>query len=196
MGEKTPSLQGSSMTHRMLGKLPQCAKICYYIRLHLQYPTNPQINCWFLLLLFFYILILVSQGLGGKLAWMPTSAAQFTFWRFPFSVPVSLETSCKGSEAVLRIRRNRWHLVQNKLSSPRGMQVSSSETVNGGWGGDLRWEPEVWEGKLMRGSIKGLTGEVLDLRAIGVIWSNASFCKWGNRSRVGTWCFGRWPSWD
>lgn len=160
------------MTDRMLGKLPHCAKVCYYIWLHLQCPTKPHISSWFLLLSF-YILSQVSQGLWGKLAWMPRSTAQFTFWtiRFPVSVPVSLETSYKGSEAVFRIRRNRLHLVQNKLSRHRVMQVSSSEMVNGGGGGggrgrdkvwseNLRLEEETWWGEVF----KGLTGGALGLK--------------------------------
>lgn len=140
------------MTDRMLGKLPHCAKVCYYIWLHLQCPTKPHISSWFLLLSF-YILSQVSQGLWGKLAWMPRSTAQFTFWtiRFPVSVPVSLETSYKGSEAVFRIRRNRLHLVQNKLSRHRVMQVSSSEMVNGGGGGGdgggTRFGVRTWDWK-------------------------------------------------
>lgn len=63
-----PSLQSFSMTHRIFGKLPHHAKICYYLTLHLQCPTKPHINCWFLLLPSFYILSLVSQGIEGKQA--------------------------------------------------------------------------------------------------------------------------------
>ena len=55
---------------------------------------------------------------------------------------MGLEASYKGSEAMFRIRKKRWHLV--KLSHHRRMQVSSSETANGagagrGWGWGMKF---------------------------------------------------------